>query len=144
MFLIPTTLELMRNYIFKVTFPFYFSPEDVNGSFKRLRNTLPRQVCLGAKSLQMPHLVNISESKSYRQSKVMCPKGAVIALNSRSAVFSSLPLSLRSPESHSTGKRLAVLLSQCYQIGSFGISFLAGVSQKQPRLINLLSSSPNR
>lgn len=96
-FLIPTTLELMRNYIFKVTFPFYFSPEDVNDSFKRLRNTLPRQLCLGAKSLQMPHLVNISESKSYRQSKVMCPKGAVIALNSRSAVFSSLPLSLRSP-----------------------------------------------
>lgn len=116
----------------------------MNGSFKWLTNTRPHQVRLGAKSLRMPHPVNISESKSHRKSKVMCPKGVVISLNSQSAVFLSLTLSLRHPESPSTGKRPAVLFSQSYQIGSFGNSFLTGVSQKPPELINLLSSSPNR
>lgn len=138
-------LKLMRKYIFKVTFQFYFSPKYVNGSSRSLMNTMPSQVCLGVKSLKVPHPVNISESKSHHKSKVMCPKGAVISLNSRSALFSSLTPSLRSSGIRLHGKEAGSSpLCQYYQIGSFGNSSLTGISQKPPKLINLPSSSRNR
>lgn len=46
-------------------------------------NTMPSQIYLGAKSLKMPHPINISEGKIRSLVKVMCPRGAVIPLDSK-------------------------------------------------------------
>lgn len=95
-FLILKTLELMRKYTFEVTFQFYFCPKYVNGSFRLIINTMPSQVYLGEKSCKMPLSCKHPRKQISLQVKVMCPKGAAISSNARSALFSSLPPSLRS------------------------------------------------
>lgn len=74
-FLILKTLELMRKYIFKVTFQFYFFPKYVNGNFRLLMNTMPSQVCLGTKSLKMPSSCKHLRKQISSQVKGNVPKG---------------------------------------------------------------------
>lgn len=106
-FLMLKTLELMRKYTFEVTFQFYFSPKYVNGSFRLIINTMPSQVCLRAKSCKIPLSSKHLRKQISLQVKVMCPKGAAISSNARSAVFSSLTPSLRSSGIMLHGKEAA-------------------------------------